>query len=352
MSETRADSGGFYVMLRRRVDEYFRTTGLPVRGLKRMYVKTVVHLAAFAGIYALLVFAAATAWQAVLLSVLLGLVVAGIGFNIQHDASHGAYSRSRRVNRLLALTLDLMGGSSYVWRTKHNRLHHTSPNVPDRDDDIDIGFLGRLSPAQRRLPPHRFQHLYLWILYGFLPAKWLLFDDFLAIAKGRIGSSPMKRPGPGSLAVLLAGKAVFLALAFVVPMLLHPVWTVLACYAIASMTLGLTLSVVFQLAHCVEEAEFPAEDGEEADFARRQLASTVNFAPGNPVLTWLLGGLNHQVEHHLFPKVCHVHYPALSRIVRDLCEEAGIRYRSNRTFLGAVASHYRWLWRMGRPQPV
>ena len=350
MTSPDSSGGGFYAELRRRVEAYFESTGLPARGLKRMYLKTLVHIVAFVGVYALLVFATATAWQAVGLSILLGLVVAGIGFNIQHDASHGAFSRSRGVNRLVALSLDVIGGSSYVWRTKHNRLHHTSPNVPERDDDIDVGFLGRLSPAQRRLRFHRVQQFYMWFLYGLLPVKWLLYDDFVAVIRGKVGPNPMNRPGPMSLTVLLAGKVVCLALAFGLPLLLHPVLAVLGCYAVASLTLGLTLSVVFQLAHCVEEAEFPERPGETAlDFARRQLASTVDFACGNRVLTWLLGGLNFQVEHHLFPRVCHIHYPALARIVRASCEEAGIRYRSNRTFFGAVASHYRWLARMGRP---
>ncbi len=350
MTPSNATAGGFYVDLRRRVDEYFKSTGLPARGLMRMYVKTIIHLVAFAGIYALLVFVASTAWQVVGLSVILGLVVAGIGFNVQHDASHGAFCQSKGFNRFVAMSLDLIGGSSFVWRTKHNRLHHTSPNVPGRDDDIEVGLLGRLSPHQRRLGFHRLQHLYMWLLYGFLPVKWVILDDFVAVARGRIGPNRMNRPGLASFALLLAGKVTFLALALGIPLLLHPWLTVLGCYALASLTLGVTLSVVFQLAHCVEEAEFPDGPADAAkDFARRQLAATVDFAGNNRVLTWLLGGLNFQVEHHLFPNVCHVHYPALARIVRTSCEEAGIPYRSNRTFFGAIASHYRWLLKMGRP---
>jgi linoleoyl-CoA desaturase len=314
-----------------------------------MVVKTVTHAAALAVLYGLLVFFATTWWQAAVLAVLLGLVLAGIGFNVQHDASHGAYARSRGVNRVLAHGLDLLGGSSYVWRTKHNHLHHTHPNVAGRDDDIDIGILGRLSPAHRRLPFHRLQHFYLWILYGFLSAKWFLLDDFVALARGRVGGGVLPRPGTVDLIVLFAGKVVFATMAFVLPALFHPFWVVLIFYGVTSFTLGLTLAIVFQLAHCVEEADFSTAGDEEGDFALRQLGSTVDFAHGNRLLTWYLGGLNYQVEHHLFPRICHVHYPALAPIVRQACADHGVTHRTHPTFRSALRSHYRWLRRMGRP---
>jgi linoleoyl-CoA desaturase len=203
---------------------------------------------------------------------------------------------------------------------------------------------------------HRFQGIYLWLLYGFLSIKWHFFDDFHQIAVGRIGQHKIRRPHGKDLAIFIAGKIAFFSMAFAIPMLMHPWWAVAATYAIAAFTSGVVLSVVFQLAHCVEGAEFPvpviSADGiarMETDWAVHQVQTTVDFARRNRVLCWFLGGLNFQIEHHLFSKICHVHYPALAKVVEDTCREFGIRYASHRSFWSALASHYAWLVQMGRP---
>jgi linoleoyl-CoA desaturase len=318
-----------------------------------MVVKTVVLLVWFAVSYALLVFAATEVWQGIAASCSLALAIAGIGFGIQHDANHGSYSKSGAVNRVLGLTLDLMGASSYVWRWKHNVFHHTYTNLSDADIDIDLRPFGRLAPGQRRRSIHRFQQFYLWALYGFLGPKWHFVDDFKNVAEARIGGHRFPRPRGWSLLELVASKALFFGWAFVVPLLLHGFWITLAFYALTWFIVGVVLSVVFQLAHCVEEAEFPQPDagGERiaGGWAMHQVHTTVDFAQGGSLLTWYLGGLNFQIEHHLLPKICHVHYPALSPIVQQACADFGVRYVTQERFLGAVASHWRWLRRMGRP---
>src|SRR5439155_7424323 len=182
----------------------------------------------------------------------LGLAMAAVGFNVMHDGGHGAYSARKWVNKVMAMTIDLMGGSSYMWARKHNSIHHTYANITGHDDDINIGLLGRLSPHQRRLPFHRLQQYYLWLLYGLLPVKWLLFDDFWNLITGHIGGHRLARPKGWDLVTLIAGKVVAYTLTFVIPMLLYPVWVVLLLYGIAMFVLGVVLSVVFQLAHCVE----------------------------------------------------------------------------------------------------
>jgi linoleoyl-CoA desaturase len=344
----------FFRALRLRVDRYFTTTGRTPRDCPRMYVKTAIVLAALAVAYVLLVFWAATWWQALPPAALLGLAGAAVGFNIQHDANHRAYSGRAWINKTLALTLDLIGGSSYVWARKHNSIHHSYANITGQDDDINLGSLGRLSPHQPRLAFHRWQHFYLWFLYGFLPLKWHLFDDFRDVLVGRIGDHRLPRPKSRELAVFLGGKAVFFSLAFALPLLLHPLWLVLAFYAGVSFVEGVVLSVVFQMAHCVEEAEFPLprrDTGRMAtSWAAHQVESTVDFAPRNRLLSWFIGGLNFQIEHHLFPQICHVHYPALAPLVRETCAEFGLRYSVNQTFRAGAASHFRWLRRMGRPE--
>jgi len=259
----------------------------------------------------------------------------------------------------MALTLDLMGGSSYLWNWKHNTIHHTYPNIDGQDEDIDVGMLGRLSPHQRRFWFHRLQGIYLWLLYGFLAIKWHFFDDFYNLAIGRIGAHKIPRPKGKDLLVFIGGKVVFFSLAFGIPMMLHPWWAVLVVYAIAAFVSGVVLSVVFQLAHCVSEAEFPApvrtSDGGErmqTEWAVHQVQTTVDFARQSRIACWFLGGLNFQVEHHLFSKICHIHYPALSKVVEGACRDFGIRYHEHKTFLAALVSHYKHLAIMARPTPM
>jgi len=339
--------------LRRRADEYFQSTGQSRRDCWRMYLKTAILLAWFAASYVLLVFVARTPWQALPLALLLALAAAGIGFNIQHDGGHKAYSNRPWVNRLMAMTLDVIGGSSHVWRWKHAVIHHTYVNITGLDTDIDVGILGRLTPHQKRRALHRWQHLYLWPLYGLLAVKWHLRDDFQNVLTGRIGPHTFPRPRGWDLVVFIAGKGVFLALAFGIPLLVHPLWVVLLYYAVVAVMLGMVISVVFQLAHCVEEAAFPLpreDTGRMEDpWAVHQVKATADFAPRSRILTWYLGGLNFQTEHHLFATTCHLAYPALAKLVEETCRDFGVRYAVHPSLLGAVASHFRWLRRMGLP---
>jgi linoleoyl-CoA desaturase len=343
---------GFGAEVRRRVLSYLEERGLSPHDSPHMYLKSAVLLSWFIGSYVLLVFVAATWWQAGLLGLSLALAMAGIGFGIQHDANHNAYSDRPAINRLMGVSLDMLGASSYLWRVKHNVAHHTYTNVESADDDIDLGPLARLSPGQKRLGIHRLQQFYLWVLYGLLIPKWHFIYDFKNVAQAHVARNRFARPRGWDLVSLIGGKAVFFGWAFVLPMFFHPWWVVLLFYAGISYVLGLVLSVTFQLAHCVEEADFPAPPtaGEKlADaWAIHQVQTTVDFARGNRLLTWYVGGLNFQIEHHLFPRICHVYYPQIAGIVEATCAEYGVRYTAQRTLRAALRSHWRWLRRMGR----
>lgn len=347
-----APDAGFYNEVRRRVQEFFVEHGISPYANWRMYLKTAAILIWFVASYVLLVFVAANWWQGVLLSTSLALAMAGIGFAIQHDANHGAYSKLAPVNRLLGLTLDLLGGSSYVWHFKHNVSHHTYPNINGADDDIDVSPWGRLAPGQRHRYLFRVQHYYLWLLYGFLLPKWHFVDDVMNLTQAKVGGKGFPRPRGWRLVQLIGGKALFFGWAFLIPMLFHPWWQVLLFYAGTAAFVGISLSIVFQLAHCVENAEFPqfaSVEGQNREWAIHQVNTTVDFSRRNPLLTWYLGGLNFQVEHHLFPRVCHVHYPRVSKIVEDVCAKWGVRYNEHPGVFSALGSHWRWLRRMGRP---
>lgn len=354
-----SSSDRFLRELRRRVDAYFETTGKSRRDCPQMYFKTATILLWFAACYVLLMFVVTQWWLIVPLAMVLGVSMAAIGFNIQHDGGHKAYSERRWINKIMSLTMDLIGGSSYLWDWKHNAIHHTYTNITGMDDDINLGVLGRLSPQQKRYWFHRLQGIYLWLLYGFLSIKWHFFDDFHNIATGHIGGHKIPRPKGKDLAIFIGGKIVFFSMAFGIPMLFHPVWAVLAVYAIAAFVSGVVLSVVFQLAHCVVEAEFPMpvtnENGQEkieTEWAVHQVQTTVDFSRKSRFFCWLLGGLNFQIEHHLFNRICHIHYPALSKIVEETCKEFGIRYAAHKSIASAIASHFRWLVQMGKPTPA
>ena len=344
----------FEVDVRQRVDKYFEHgSGRSNKGSWRMYLKTAVMLACFSTSYVLLVFVAGSVWQGLPLVILLGLSVAGIGFNIAHDGGHKAYSKARWANKLAAMTMDLIGVSSYVWFWKHAVIHHRYVNITGYDADCDIGILGRLSPHSKRLPFHRWQHLYLWPLYGVAAAKMEFVDDFKRAIRGRIGGHGFPRPKGWDLVNFVTGKMVFFGWAFLIPLLFHPPGIVLFYYGVGVLILGVTISVVFQLPHCVEQAEFPMPGKDtgrmEKPWAVHQARVTLDFARRSRIVTWPVGGLNYHLEHHLFPTICHIHYPAITKIVQEACRDHGINYAEHKSFRTGVAAHYRWLRRMGLP---
>jgi linoleoyl-CoA desaturase len=349
-----APDQGYQKELRRRVEKLIREQGIQERDCPAMYLKTGVVLLAFALSYVALVLLAQAWWQALPLALLLGFATAQIGFNIQHDGGHRAYSDRPGVNTLLAMTLDKVGGSSYARRWKHAAFHHMYVNVHAHDTDIELGIFGRLAPEQPHRALYRWQQWYLWPLYGVMVIKWHFYDDFRDVLTGRMGVNPFPRPRGWDLVVFMGGKLVFLTLAFGIPLLLHPFWAVALFYAVTVAVTGVVLSVVFQLAHAVEEARFPMpEPGTtrmvEA-WAVHQVGSTVDFAREDRLVSWLVGGLNFQIEHHLFPTLSHVNYPAIAGVVEATCKEYGVPYAANATFSGAVISHFRWLKRMGRAE--
>jgi linoleoyl-CoA desaturase len=347
--------GAFYDELKARVRGYLADPGRRRRAQRRMYVKTAAMIGWIAASGLLLMFAATTWWQAGLLAVSLGLAMAGLGFSVTHDANHGSYSRHKRLNRAMCFSLDFIGASSYVWRTRHNVVHHTYTNIAGADSDIDSMPLARFAPDQPLRTLHRFQHFYVWVLYGLLAINWHTVGDATFLWQGKVAQTSLRRPRGMELVELLLGKALFLSWTVAIPLLLHPLWQVAVAFGLVSFVLAFTLAVVFQLAHCMEEAEFP--NGEamaragRTDWARHQVETTVDFAPRSRVLTWYLGGLNFQIEHHLFPRVCHIHYPELAPIVREVCALRGVEYHVHPSLWSALASHARWLRRMGRPEP-
>ena len=315
----------------------------------QMYVKSAALLLVAAASYFALVFRAQGPLSVAASATVLALALVGIGFNVQHDGNHGGFSRSRWVNRATGFTLDLIGASSYYWKLKHNLNHHTYTNIPREDGDIDVSWFARVCDDHRWYWFHRYQHWYLWFLYSFVHLRYF-YSDWVCLLTGRMDGKPTRRPAGAELATFLVGKAGYLSLALAIPATRHS-WTSVAVGFVAiSMVMGILFSVVFQLAHLVDTVQHPsASDGGKRDeWVVHQIQTTSNFATGSRFLGMALGGLNFQREHHLFPRISHVHYPALARIVREVCDEHQVPYAETPRLGDALRSHYRFLEQMGR----
>jgi len=344
--------GEFILETRREVETYLGSPGTDRRARHQLYAKTVVAVTLVATSWLTLV----SVRRGVVVGLLCvaGLVLGSIlvGFCVQHDANHGAYFKSRRLNHLMGWTADVvLGFSRYVWLVKHNVAHHTYTNVDGYDDDISQTPFMRLMAAQKPRPWYRLQHIYIWPLYSVLVLRWQTGADVSALLRGRIGNSRVHRPRRWDLAGIVAGKALFIGWAIVVPLLVYPWWVVAVGYVGFTMAASLVTATTFQLAHCVEEADFTTAAQLAASkkiWAVHEVETTVDFCPGNRVLTWFLGGLNYQIEHHLFPRVAHTHYPQIAEIVQRNAAKHGIRYTAQRSLRAALASHERHLRTLGR----
>ncbi len=345
--------GAFRKTLNERVDAYLRDNALPARDVPGMYVKTAVTLAWWLGAYLLLLLGSFPPAVDLVICIVWAFAIAAVGFNVMHDANHRGYSDNPKVNRIVALSAEMLGISGFRWRTKHNVWHHTYTNIVGYDDDVEAYGLMRLTPTTPWRPLHRLQAIYFPLVYSFIAFDFVA-RDFMMIFTGRSDPNHIyPKPSPGDKATFWLGKLFFALIMFGLPMLFHPWWHVLIGFVAVFLTLGMILAVVFQLAHISGDAAFPAPTGNPAriddEWAMHQVRTTVDFAPGNKVLSWYVGGLNYQIEHHLLPHICHLNYPKLAPIVAATCEEYGIKYTCYPTWRNALAHHWRELRALSRP---
>jgi len=349
------DKTQFFASLRKRVDDYFRANGISKHCNTAMIVKTIVLLSAYLiPFVCLLVFKPSPAISMVLWA-FMGFSVAGVGMSIMHDANHGAYSASHRVNFWLGHTLNLLGGSVHNWKLQHNILHHTYTNIVKVDDDIDDKLIMRFSPHTRVKWYHKLQFIYAFFFYGILTIYWALLKDFVQFS--RYNKQGVNKNTPQENRIVLV-KIVFSKIMYFAVFIGLPVWVigipflqVFTGFMLMHFIAGLVLTVIFQLAHTVEGTTYPLPDENgtvENNWAVHQMNTTVNFSRHNKFVSWYLGGLNFQVEHHLFPTICHVHYPAISEIVKNTAEEFNVPYLENTSFMDALNSHIRALKKFGK----
>ncbi|MFZ4798216.1 MAG: fatty acid desaturase family protein [Bacteroidia bacterium] len=343
----------FFNILKDRVQSYFETKQIKQTGNYKLFTKTAILFAILIACYTILVFFTP---QSVLLSVvvciILGINLASIGFNVMHDGAHGSYSTKKWVNEAMSLSLNVMGGSSYLWKQKHNINHHSYTNIEGMDDDIDIKPFIRVHPDQDGKWFHRFQHIYGLLLYGLTYLFWVFFNDFKKYFVGKISDyTPMRKMNTKEHIIFWTTKVGYVLLFLVLPFFFAGVVPTLVGYSIVVFVTGFVISVVFQLAHIVEDMPFIDSNGTslkiESEWAIHQIHTTADFATKSKSMTWFMGGLNFQVEHHLFPKISHIHYPQIHKIVKQACKEFGVKYREFPTVASALHSHILHLKAMG-----
>jgi linoleoyl-CoA desaturase len=348
------DNSTFYPTLRAKVDAYFKENNLSKHADPATVVKSVVLLTAYLLPLAYMIaFPTGTAFSLCLWA-LMGIAMAGVGMNVMHDANHGAFSGKQQVNALMGASLYLLGGSVLNWKLQHNVLHHTFTNVAHLDDDIADKPGLRLSPHTEVKKIHRFQGLHAIFIYSLVTLYWVTAKDFLQLSRYTKNGVNKNTPRQNQalffklVALKLAYFAFFLGLPIGAGL---PVVEVLAGFLLMHLVGGLVLTVIFQLAHTVEETQFPLPNHQgdiENEWAAHQLSTTVNFSRKNKWLTWYLGGLNFQVEHHLFPRICHAHYPKIAPIVQQTAVEFNLPYLEHKNFGAALRSHFSTLKRFGR----
>ena len=346
------DVSGFVAEVKERIAEHFDSTGKRRHATPGMVVKTVLLLALFFVPYGLLLTNTIPPLGMLGLAVVMGVALAGIGFAVSHDALHGAYSANLRVNDWLGHTFDLLGANGYMWKITHNVIHHTYTNIDGVDEDLTVSPLLRLSPGQPLRRVHRFQHLYGFATYSMSTLFWFFVKDYKYFLARDIGPYKDKKHPAGEVVNLLVFKLLYLGWAIVLPLLVLQVawWQFAIGFVVMHLVAGLILGVVFQLAHVVEGPAYPVPDDQgrmDDTWVAHEMATTANFARNNRLLSWYVGGLNYQIEHHLFPRVCSAHYPTIGPIVEAVAAKHGMPYYEHPTLVAAIRSHYRMLKKLG-----
>lgn len=332
-----------FLELKKRTKEYFASTKKESTGNLSLAIKAIFFSTTYIGGYAALVTLNLPGWLAIAICAYLGLAAAAIGFNLMHDGSHGSFSDKQWINTLTAYSINFLGGDAILWKNKHNIIHHTFTNIEGHDQDIAMMPVLRSNIHQKKYAIHKFQHLYCFIAYGLSSILWIFMLDFIKYFTGKVGNIKIAEFTLGNHIVFWITKIFYVTTYLIIPSMIWGWGYTLVGFFVYHFALGTTLSIVFQLAHVVETTEFTDEHFEknsiDEEWAIHQLKTTANFATDNKFVGWYTGGLNFQVEHHLFPKISHVHYPALSKIVKQVCLEMNVPYHEFSTFGKAVRSH-------------
>lgn len=348
--------GNFSKILTKRVNAYFKERGIKKTGNASLWIKTGLMFLLFFGPFLFLLQYNVAFWIGIILCIVSGVGMAGVGMNVMHDANHGSFSSKKWINRVMGSSMYLLAGNARNWKVQHNMLHHTYTNVHGHDEDLDAGRVIRFSPFQKFLKIHRFQGTYAHFLYGLLTINWLISTDFKQTSrylKKDLHPEGEIRTKAGQWTILVLSKILYFLLWIGLPLLISPYswYQILVGFFVMHFVAGIILSYIFQTAHIMEETlkipEDSVKDFSEVELMVHQLRTTMNFGTNNKLFCWYSGGLSHQIEHHLFPKISHVHYRKIEQIVRATAAEFNQSYHDAGTFLEALGSHVRYIKKNG-----
>jgi len=348
------DKRQFSATLRKNVNEHFKQKGISQKGNWKMGLKSIILLTLYIAPFILMLTIPMSGWIIFPISLIMGVAMAGVGMSVMHDAAHGSYSNKNWLNKLVSHSIYILGGSAFTWKVQHNILHHTYTNIEGYDEDIENKFIFRMTKHSPLKRMHRFQHLYALAFYCLMTITRMVKDFGQLIKYNKAGITTQQGANPRNELIRLAvSKTLYLLVIIGLPMLFSGFswWLILLGFLVMHLCAGLIMSTVFQMAHVVEEAEQPIPNNEgiiENEWGIHELETTVNFSRRSRCFSWLIGGLNYQIEHHLFPNICHVHYKEISPIVERTALEFGLKYNQNRTFFHAMGSHLRLLRALGK----
>ncbi len=352
---SRTDSSKFFKTLNKRVNQYFKENNIVKTGNWKLYLKAVVMFSLFFIPLILILTLDLPQWAMLLLTVVIGIGMAGVGMNVMHDSNHGSFSSKKWVNKLMGSSIYILAGNVYNWKIQHNVLHHTFTNIQGHDEDIDAGRIIRFSKHAKWFKLHKFQKYYSIFLYGLLTINWAITTDFKQMnsyLKRKLSHGKLPNPVK-EWTILIITKIIYYAVWIVLPILVLDIawWKVLIGFFVMHYTAGMILSVIFQLAHVVPKTEMPLPDENgnmEHTWAIHQFYTTANFAPTNKFVSWYTGGLNHQVEHHVFPHISHIHYGKIAKIVKETALEFNLPYNEYKTMRKAILEHFNQLKTLGK----
>lgn len=348
-----ADHATFAGELRKRVNQYFADNQISKFGTGALHIKTIIAFSLYLIPYFLMISGVIThVWLMYGLWTVMGIATATIGTCIMHDSIHGSYSKTPWINTVLGQSMNLIGGNAYVWKMQHNVLHHTFTNVNHVDDDIDIPVLMKMSPHQKQYSFHRFQHIYVWFLYSLATLFWVTTKDFVQLNKYKQrGMMKDNKEYLIRLFNIIFWKIIYYAYLLAIPLIFIPASNlqIIGMFVTMHLVAGILLSIIFQPAHVFPDTTFTDEKVTQFphNYVVHQFLTTTNFTLRDPFFSNIAGGLNYQIEHHLFPTVSHVHYKAISPIVKQTAEEFGIPYYCENNLTDALISHGNMLKKMG-----
>lgn len=348
----------FATVLRSRVKAYFQENELNTKGDYRIAIKTIVVMSIYLLPFLVILFGGITdVGLLFLLWMIMGLGKGFIGTSVMHDALHGSYSQHKSINTLMHASALIVGVYPKTWKLQHNILHHTYTNIDHADDDLTpIGAL-RYSPHQEHKWFHKYQHIYAIFLYALVTFAWSLTKDFVKITKYK--NLGLVKPGKEywtQIGLIVLSKVLYFAIILGLPLIILPLpaWQIVCMFLLMHVVTGIVLSMIFQPAHIVPSSQFLEPEAPHIDenWFVHQLQTTSNYANNSRTITWLFGGLNFQVEHHLFPHISHIHYPEIAKIVERTTKEFGIPYHREKYFVGAVIKHFQMLHFLGKAPAV